>query len=67
MGFVVIEPEYLKFKYETKKTKHKKTCHRKRQNTNRRRKRQLGGFLNRYDFAYAADAQSIKLQKLLLE
>ena len=50
-----------------KKQNTKKTCHRKRQNTNRRRKRQLRGFLNRYDFAYAADAQSIKLQKLLLE
>ena len=50
-----------------KKQNTKKTCHRKRQNTNRRRKRQLGGFLNRYDFAYAADVQSIKLQKLLLE
>ena len=35
------------------KTKDKKTCHRKQQNTNRRRKRQLGGFLNHYDLAYA--------------
>ena len=51
MGFVVIEPEYLKFKYEA--TKNKKTYLRKRQNTNRRRIRQLGGFLNHYDFAYA--------------
>ena len=35
------------------KTKNKKTCHRKRQNTNWRCKRQLGGFPNRYEFAYA--------------
>ena len=40
--FVVIEPEYLKFKYETTRNK-KKT----RQNTDRRCKRQVGGFLNR--------------------
>ena len=42
---------FQKFKYET--TKNKKTYHRKRHITNRRRKRQLGGFLNRCDFAYA--------------
>ena len=35
------------------KTKRKKAHYRKRRNTGRRRKRQCGGFLNRYDFAYA--------------
>ena len=35
------------------KTKRKKAHCWKRRNTGRRRKRQCGGFLNRYDFAYA--------------
>ena len=35
------------------KTKRKKSYYRKRSCTNQKRKRQRGGFLNRYDFAYA--------------
>ena len=55
MGFVIIEPGYLKFKHETEMTKNKKRrpYYRKPRRTNRGRKRQRGGFLNRYDFAYA--------------
>ena len=41
LGFFVIEPENLKFHYEGPKK------------IGRKRKRQAGGFSNRYDFAYA--------------
>ena len=49
LGFLVVEPEHLKFKYETTKKKRRQT----KKRTNRKRKRQLGGFLNHYDFTYA--------------
>ena len=53
LGFVVIEPEYLSFKHETTKSKERKRYYRKRGATGRKRKRHRGGWLNRYDFAYA--------------
>ena len=34
------------------KTEREKAHYRKRRNTGQRRKRQCGGFINRYDFAY---------------
>ena len=50
LGFIVVEPENLTFKYvpikKKNKTKEKACCSYKR-------KRQLGGFLNRHDFTYA--------------
>ena len=52
LGFLVVEPEHLKFKYETTKRK-KKADQKIYWRTNQKRKRQLGAFLNRYDFAYA--------------
>ena len=53
LGFAVIEPEYLSFKHETTKAKKRKRYYRKRGATGRKRKRQQGGWLNRYNFAYA--------------
>ena len=54
LGFLVIEPENLKFHHEapkTKKIRHQtKTKYRR---IGRKQKRQAGGFLNRYDFVYA--------------
>ena len=66
LGFVVIEPEYLRFKYEMKKTKKKK---RKKYYQNcgtlgRKRKRQWGGFLSRYNFAYAGRDSVNQLAKV---
>ena len=55
LGFIVIEPDNLDFKHETKKTKNKrksKRQHKKLWTVGSKRKRQRGGFLNRYDFAY---------------
>ena len=49
LGFFADEPENLKFHYVPEKRKAKIKYRR----TNRRWKRQSGGFLNRYDFAYA--------------
>ena len=49
LGFLVVEPGHLKFKYET--TKEKKEG--KPKNVQAEKKRQLEGFLNHYDFAYA--------------
>ena len=49
LGFLVVEPEHLKFKYKTTKKKKRQT----KKRTNQKGKRQLGGFLNHYDFAYA--------------
>ena len=50
LGFIVVEPENLTFKYvpikKKNKTKEKACCSYKR-------KRQLGGFLDRHDFTYA--------------
>ena len=53
--FIVIEPEHLKFKHEaeTTKKKRRRPRYQKQRRTNKGRLRQLGGFLNRYDFAYA--------------
>ena len=53
-----MEPENLKFKYEKKKG-HKgrvaylRTGKRRGNHTGKKRRRQRGGFVNRYDFAYA--------------
>ena len=49
-SFLVVEPENLKFKYvlTKKRTKQKRRC-----TARYKRIRQLGGFLNRYDFSYA--------------
>ena len=49
LGFLVVEPGHLKFKYET--TKKKKKANQKTYKP--KKKRQLEGFLNHYDFAYA--------------
>ena len=55
LGFLVMEPENLSFKYETANKKksaiQKKKSYWKR--TNQKQKRQHGVFLNRYDFTYA--------------
>ena len=52
MGFVIIEPENLKFKHET--TKNKKTPFIIKNTVQvEDPKRQREGFLNHYDFAYA--------------
>ena len=56
LGFVVIKPEHLKFRYETSTVKKKKAIQKRKttlSKSNRRRLRQLGGFLNQYNFAYA--------------
>ena len=56
MGFVVVEPEHSTFKYETSNSKKGKPHKRKKilkSSKGRRWYRQLGGILNRYDFAYA--------------
>ena len=56
LGFVVIKPEHLKFRYETSTGKKKKAIQKRKttlSKSNRRRLRQLGGFLNQYNFAYA--------------
>ena len=51
LGFLVVEPEHLKFKHvPTKKNREKQI---RRRIVRYKRKRQLDGFLNRYDFAYA--------------
>ena len=55
LGFVLIEPEHLKFKHEaqtTKKKKKRRPHYQKQRRTNKGRFRQVGGFLNCYDFAY---------------
>ena len=48
------------------KTKRKKAHYRKRRNTGRRRKRQCGGFLNCYDFAYAITDTANQAAKVAL-
>ena len=48
--YLVVEPEHLKLKYKTKEKKGNKETEKR---TNRKRKRQLGDFLNCYNFAYA--------------
>ena len=56
LGFVVIKREHLKFRYETSTGKKKKAIQKKKttlSKSNRRQLRQLGGFLNQYNFAYA--------------
>ena len=50
LGFLVVQPENIKFQYVPPKKKKQK---RKRRVVYRKQKRQTGGFLNRYDFAYA--------------
>ena len=55
LGFFAIEPENFNFKYETKNKK-KRTIQNKKslsKKKNQKQKRPLGGFLNRYDVAYA--------------
>ena len=65
MGFVVIEPENLKFKHET--TKNKKTPFIIKNIVQvEDPKRQREGFLNHYDFAYLVETQLIKLLRLPL-
>ena len=49
IGFFVVEPENLKFQHVPRKTWLK----RKRKVTRWKTRRQIGGFLNCYDFAYA--------------
>ena len=50
-GFLVVEPENLKFQYvPSKKKAPKKTVNR---HIHQKRKRQTGDFLGRYDFAFA--------------
>ena len=57
LGFAVIKLEHLKFKYETSDSKRKKVTHtekrERRSSKSRERYRQLGSFLNCYEFAYA--------------
>ena len=53
LGFFVAEPEHLQFQYETTTKKIKKSRKKGRKPYCGRKKRQLGGFLNQYDFAYA--------------
>ena len=50
LGFHVVEPKHLKFKHVPTKKKREKQI--RRCIVRYKRKRQLGGFLNRYDFAY---------------
>ena len=52
LGLLAIEPENLKFEYATANKKRKQTK-RIYLRTNQKRQRQLGGFLNCYDFSYA--------------
>ena len=52
LGFFVAEPEHLKFQYETT-TQIKKAKKKKQTTLSWKKKVQFGGFLNRYDFAYA--------------
>ena len=51
IGFFVVEPESLKFHHAPCKTKAKKQ--KEKLYTRQKRKRQTGGFLNCYDFAYS--------------
>ena len=53
LGFVVIEPENLKFKHETTKNKRKKTLLSKTTQYKPKTQKTTWRFLNRYDFAYA--------------
>ena len=54
LGFLVIVPKQLKFRYEvTNKKKNNPKEKEYQKSENRRQKRQLVSFLNRYDFAYA--------------
>lgn len=59
LGFLVAEPEHLKFHYVP--SKKKTMANQKRKSTSRRQKRQRGGFLSRYDFAYATINQAPKM------
>ena len=52
LGFFVAEPTQVKFKHETAQAKKKKKEKLKKLLPVEKRK-QRGGFLNRYDFAYA--------------
>lgn len=47
LGVVLVEPEHLTFKHESKKR------HQKHRDTSRKWKKQRGSFLNRYAFAFA--------------
>ena len=51
MGFFVAEPERSKFQYETT-TQIKKAKKKKQTTLSWKKKRQLGGFLNRYGLGY---------------
>ena len=51
LGFLVIQPEHLKFKYDTEERREQ--TKRIFQRTNQKWKKQPGGFLNHYDFACA--------------
>ena len=62
LGFLIIEPEHLKFRHEkretlspkvTKTKKREKTYCRRQRRKNQKLKWQHGSFLNQYDFAYA--------------
>ena len=52
LGFFVAEPERSKFQYETT-TQIKKAKKKKQATLSWKKKRQLGGFLNRYGLGYA--------------
>ena len=55
IGFLVIEPDNFKFKHETQEaTETKKRKLSKTSKSWAKKKKTEGGFLNRYDFAYAA-------------
>ena len=57
LGYLVVQPEGLKIQYEAKKVSRKniylQTGKKRGKATGKRRWKQKGGFLNRYDFAYA--------------
>ena len=50
LGFLVVEPESLKFQYVPSKKRRQKRINRR---IHQKRKRQTGGLLSRYDFAFA--------------
>ena len=55
LGFVVVEPEHLTFKYETSNSKKRKPHKRKKFFKKQQRQTTIqatSGLLNRYDFAY---------------
>ena len=54
LGFFVAEPEHLQLQYETTTKKIKKAKEKGQKTLSWKKKRQLGGFLNQYDFVYGS-------------